>query len=60
VAAAAATCRLVQTMLYGLQFWDPFVYAAAAVVLWLVALAAAYAPVRRATRVDPNIALRYE
>jgi predicted permease len=59
-AAAASAGRLVRSILFGLEAWDPLVYIAAAGVLWLIALAAAYLPARRATGVDPVIALRYE
>ncbi len=60
LASAAATARFVQAFLYGLKPWDAFVYGSAAVVLWVVALGAAYIPARRATSVDPMVALRYE
>ncbi len=59
-AAAASAGALIRSQLYGLEFWDPAIYASAAVVLWLIALAAAYIPTRRATHVDPMIALRDE
>lgn len=58
--AAAATGTLIQAILYGLKPWDPLVYGAAAVVLGLVSAGAAWLPARRATRVDPMVALRYE
>ena len=58
--AAAATGKLVQSFLFGMQAWDLFVYASAAVLLGLIALGAAYVPARRATNVDPMVALRYE
>jgi putative ABC transport system permease protein len=60
LSAAAATGILIRSQLYGLSYWDPSVYASAAALLWIVALAAAYLPARRATRVDPMVALRYE
>jgi predicted permease len=51
---------LVQSVLFGTQPADPWVFVSAAVALGVIALAAAYVPVRRATGVDPMIALRYE
>ena len=52
--------RLIQSMLYQTTPADPWVFGSAAAVLGFIALAAAYVPVRRATGVDPMIALRYE
>ena len=60
VAAAAAAGRFLQSFLFGMKPLDGVVYAIAAVFLWLIALAAAYFPARRATAVDPLVALRYE
>src|SRR5205807_2744003 len=58
--AAAATGKLVQSFLFAMKPLDAAVYALAAALLWLIALAAAYLPARRATGVDPMVALRYE
>jgi ABC-type antimicrobial peptide transport system permease subunit len=52
--------RLVRTMLYGLTGSDPSSLIAAVVVLAIAGLAAGYLPARRASRVDPMVALRYE
>jgi predicted permease len=60
LASAAGAGTLISSQLYGLRYWDPTIYVSAAVILWLIALAAAYIPTRRATNVDPMVALRDE
>jgi len=60
LAGAHAGARAVASLLYGMEPGDPAIYAAATVMLTLVGLAAAGVPTRRATRVNPVVALRYE
>jgi predicted permease len=60
LAAAVGLGRLAESLLYQLKGWDPLVLAASALALGLVALAAGFVPARRASRVDPMRALRYE
>jgi putative ABC transport system permease protein len=59
-AAALAATRLLSSVLYGVAPNDPLTFAAALALFGLVAVIASYLPARKATKVDPIVALRFE
>jgi len=60
IGAAIGASRLIRTFLFEVSPLDPLTFAAALVLLLAVAAAATFIPARRASRIDPMTALRYE
>jgi predicted permease len=58
LAAGAAASQLLRSLLFGIRAIDPVTFGGAALLFTVIALAASYIPARRATRVDPMVALR--
>ena len=60
LALSLAVARLIRALLFGVSEHDPIAWSLTAAVLLFAALAAAWLPLRHATRIDPMVALRHE
>jgi len=60
LAGSLALTRVISSLLFGVSSWDPLTYLVVAVTLLVVAVFACYLPARKALRINPNFALRYE
>jgi ABC-type antimicrobial peptide transport system permease subunit len=60
IAGCAAISKILSSMLFGLSAYDPVAFFGVPILLLAIAMLASYVPARRATKVDPMIALRYE
>ena len=60
ILAAAGAARVLVSLLFGLSTFDPLTFLGVSAILAAVALVAGYIPARRAMKVDPMVALRYE
>jgi len=60
LASAAVLTRFLSSLLFGVRPTDPVIFTGVSLILAAVSLVASYIPARRAARVDPIVALRYE
>ena len=60
LAAALGIAEFLSSFLYGISPWDPMTFAATSFLVLTVALLASYVPARRATKIEPTVALRHQ